>query len=189
MKQIEVRIMGQGYLLSCPDNGEAHLLDAVSRVDMGMCRIRDAGKVKALDRIAVLAAINLAFELSEARSRHQLELTQAQARHQLELDQVKLELAQARHNLAALTTTLNTLNSQPASPPPLTADHLTEETEAQLAVLMQRVGNALCAPSVQAEGDAESSTGQTTDTPETAPLPADTQQAAQEPAVFETATV
>jgi len=66
MKQIEVQIMGQGYLLSCPDGGEALLLQAVSRVDTAMCKIRDAGKVRARDRIAVLASLNLAFELSES---------------------------------------------------------------------------------------------------------------------------
>lgn len=64
-KQIEVQIMGQSYLLSCPPGGEASLLDAVERVDTAMCRIRDAGKVKARDRIAVLASLNLAFELSQ----------------------------------------------------------------------------------------------------------------------------
>lgn len=64
-KQIEVQIMGQSYLLSCPPGGEAALLDAVERVDTAMCRIRDAGKVKARDRIAVLASLNLAFELSQ----------------------------------------------------------------------------------------------------------------------------
>lgn len=71
MKQIEVQIMGQGYLLSCPDGGEAMLLQAVSRVDAAMCKIRDAGKVKARDRIAVLASLNLAFELSEAVAKAQ----------------------------------------------------------------------------------------------------------------------
>ena len=64
-KQIEVQIMGQSYLLSCPPGGESALLDAVERVDTAMCRIRDAGKVKARDRIAVLASLNLAFELSQ----------------------------------------------------------------------------------------------------------------------------
>ena len=64
-KQMEVQIMGQSYLLSCPPGGEASLLDAVERVDTAMCRIRDAGKVKARDRIAVLASLNLAFELSQ----------------------------------------------------------------------------------------------------------------------------
>jgi cell division protein ZapA len=64
-KQIEVQIMGQSYLLACPAGGEQSLLDAVERVDTAMCRIRDAGKVKARDRIAVLASLNLAFELSQ----------------------------------------------------------------------------------------------------------------------------
>lgn len=64
-KQIEVQIMGQSYLLACPVGGESSLLDAVERVDTAMCRIRDAGKVKARDRIAVLASLNLAFELSQ----------------------------------------------------------------------------------------------------------------------------
>jgi cell division protein ZapA len=65
MKQLEVQIMGQSYLLGTPDNGDARLLDAVAKVDAAMCKIRDAGKIKARDRIAVLAALNLAFELSD----------------------------------------------------------------------------------------------------------------------------
>ncbi len=65
MKQLEVQIMGQSYLLGCPENGDARLLDAVSKVDAAMCKIRDAGKIKARDRIAVLAALNLAFEVPE----------------------------------------------------------------------------------------------------------------------------
>jgi cell division protein ZapA len=65
MKQLDVQIMGQSYLLGCPEGGEARLLDAVEKVDAAMCKIRDVGKIKARDRIAVLAALNLAFELSE----------------------------------------------------------------------------------------------------------------------------
>jgi len=65
MKQLEVQIMGQSYLLGCPEGGEARLLEAVERVDTAMCKIRDAGKVRARDRIAVLAALNLAFDLSD----------------------------------------------------------------------------------------------------------------------------
>ncbi len=68
MKQLDVQIMGQSYLLSCPEGGDIRLLDAVEKVDAAMCKIRDAGKIKARDRIAVLAALNLAFELSELES-------------------------------------------------------------------------------------------------------------------------
>jgi cell division protein ZapA len=66
MKQVEVQIMGQSYLLAAPDGGEQRLLTAVEKVDTAMCKIRDAGKVKARDRIAVLAALNLAFETEAA---------------------------------------------------------------------------------------------------------------------------
>jgi cell division protein ZapA len=65
MKQVEVQIMGQSYLLGCPEGGESNLLSAVERVDTAMCKIRDGGKVKARDRIAVLAALNLAFDLAD----------------------------------------------------------------------------------------------------------------------------
>ena len=65
MKQLEVQIMGQSYLLGCPAGGESRLLEAVERVDTAMCKIRDGGKVRARDRIAVLAALNLAFDLEE----------------------------------------------------------------------------------------------------------------------------
>ena len=65
MKQLEVQIMGQSDLLGCPEGGDARLLEAVERVDTAMCKIRDAGKVRARDRIAVLAALNLAFDLSD----------------------------------------------------------------------------------------------------------------------------
>jgi cell division protein ZapA len=65
MKQVEVTILGQSYLLACPDDGEASLLAAVGSVDREMSAIRDAGKVKARERIAVLAALNLAYQLAQ----------------------------------------------------------------------------------------------------------------------------
>ena len=65
MKQVEVTILGQSYLLGCPDGGEQSLLEAVAAVDREMSAIRDGGKVKARERIAVLAALNLAFALAE----------------------------------------------------------------------------------------------------------------------------
>jgi cell division protein ZapA len=79
MKQLEVQIMGQSYLLRCPENGDARLLEAVSKVDEAMCKIRDAGKIKARDRIAVLAALNLAFELPDRSASSLPAQTEAQA--------------------------------------------------------------------------------------------------------------
>jgi cell division protein ZapA len=68
MKQVEVTIMDQSYLLGCPEGGEAPLLDAVARVDKEMIAIRNAGKIKARERIAVLAALNLAHALGQQQA-------------------------------------------------------------------------------------------------------------------------
>jgi cell division protein ZapA len=65
VKQREVTILGQSYILGCPDGGEALLSAAVASVDREMSAIRDAGKVKARERIAVLAALNLAYQLAD----------------------------------------------------------------------------------------------------------------------------
>jgi cell division protein ZapA len=65
VKQIEFSILGQGYVLGCPEGGEALLAKAVAAVDREMAGIRDSGKVRARERIAVLAALNLAYQLAE----------------------------------------------------------------------------------------------------------------------------
>ena len=57
--------MGQSYILGCPEGGESSLLAAVNQVDSEMSAIRDAGRVKARERIAVLAALNLAYALEQ----------------------------------------------------------------------------------------------------------------------------
>jgi cell division protein ZapA len=67
MKPIEVTIMGQGYVLSA-SSGEREdaLLAAVARVDQEMSAIRDGRRIRARERIAVLAAVNLAYALITA---------------------------------------------------------------------------------------------------------------------------
>ena len=65
MKQIEATILGQSYALACPPDGEQLLREAIAIVDREMSAIRDAGKVKARERMAVLAALNLAYQQAE----------------------------------------------------------------------------------------------------------------------------
>ncbi len=72
MKQMEVQIMGTSYVLGVPEGSEDVLLSAVQTVDSQMCKIRDNGKTRARERVAVLAALNIAKDLAEAR--RQLEL-------------------------------------------------------------------------------------------------------------------
>ncbi len=66
MKQIEAQIMGQTYTLSCPEEAYDKMQQAIEQVDVAMCKIRDAGKVRARDRIAVLAALNIAFDILQS---------------------------------------------------------------------------------------------------------------------------
>jgi cell division protein ZapA len=78
MKQVEVSILGQVYMLGCPEGGEALLDAAVASVDKEMTTIREAGKVKARERIAVLAALNVAYQLAERATpahRHRMSIS------------------------------------------------------------------------------------------------------------------
>ncbi len=68
MKQVEVSIAGQPYTLACPDGGEQLLAAAVASVDREMNTIRESGKVKARERVAVLAALNVAYQLAERKA-------------------------------------------------------------------------------------------------------------------------
>ena len=76
---LDVNIMGQIYTLACPADEQAALLAAVREVDTEMCAIRDMGKVRARERIAVLAALNLAHSLIESRNANKAADASAQA--------------------------------------------------------------------------------------------------------------
>jgi cell division protein ZapA len=68
MIQLDVSIMGQSYKLACKEGEESALHDAVKYLDGKMCAIRDAGKLKGNDRIAVMAALGIAAELLGTKS-------------------------------------------------------------------------------------------------------------------------
>lgn len=68
MIQLNVTIMGQPYKLACKEGEEQALHDAVAYLDQRMSAIRDAGRIKGNDRIAVMAALGMAAELLATRS-------------------------------------------------------------------------------------------------------------------------
>ena len=68
MIQVDVTIMGQSYRLACKEGEERPLREAVAYLDDKMCAIRDAGKVRGNDRIAVMASIAIAAELLSMKS-------------------------------------------------------------------------------------------------------------------------
>jgi cell division protein ZapA len=62
-KAMDVKIMGRDFRVSVADAERDQLLRAVAYLDQKMCSIRDAGKVVGTERIAVMAALNIAHEL------------------------------------------------------------------------------------------------------------------------------
>ena len=68
---VSVRILEKEYQVACPANERTALLDSAEALNDRMREIRDSGKVVGLDRIAVMAALNMANELLQARERGQ----------------------------------------------------------------------------------------------------------------------
>lgn len=68
MIHLDVTIMGQPYRLTCRDGEERTLREAVSYLDGKMCALRDSGKVRGTDRIAVMAALGVAAEFLSVKS-------------------------------------------------------------------------------------------------------------------------
>jgi len=62
-KAINISILGKEYLISCSEDERSELISAADYLDDKMREIRDAGKVIGTDRIAVMAALNIAHEL------------------------------------------------------------------------------------------------------------------------------
>jgi cell division protein ZapA len=68
VKPVDVSIMGREFTVSCTDEEREGLLNAVNYLDKKMHDIRDSGKVVGLDRIAIMAALNLSHELLNTKS-------------------------------------------------------------------------------------------------------------------------
>ncbi|MDP7296118.1 MAG: cell division protein ZapA [Gammaproteobacteria bacterium] len=60
---VNVKILEKEYQISCPADERKALLDSAEMLNAKMREIRDSGKVVGLDRIAVMAALNLANDL------------------------------------------------------------------------------------------------------------------------------
>ena len=67
--RVSVRIMDKEYVVACAYEERSALLDAAEFLNTRMREIRDTGKVVGLDRIAVMAALNLAHEFLKGRDR------------------------------------------------------------------------------------------------------------------------
>lgn len=95
-KTIEVSILGRNYKVACEDGERDALMQAVEYLDAKMGEIRKGGKVSGTDRIAVMAALNIAHELLSTRLGGSFDIGQAKRR--IESIEAKLDEAIARQD-------------------------------------------------------------------------------------------
>ena len=69
--RLSVRILEKEYFVACPYEERSDLLDSAEYLNSKMREIRDSLKMVGLDRIAVMAALNLANELLRVRNQGQ----------------------------------------------------------------------------------------------------------------------
>jgi len=79
-KTVEVQLLGRTYRVACEENEREALMQAVAYLDGKMSEIRRAGKVMGAERIAVMAALNVAHELLSVRLGAGFDIGQAKRR-------------------------------------------------------------------------------------------------------------
>ena len=95
-KTIEVSILGRSYKIACEDGERDALLQAVAYLDGKMGEIKKAGKVSGADRIAVMAALNIAHDFLTTRLGNGFDIGQAKRR--ISLIEAKLDEALAKQD-------------------------------------------------------------------------------------------
>lgn len=77
---MDVDIMGREFRIVCPTEEREELLQAVAYLNKRMREIRDSGKVAGLERIAIMAALNITHELLTARTREGFDMEEFRRR-------------------------------------------------------------------------------------------------------------
>ena len=88
-KTIEISILGRNYKIACKEGEREALLEAVAYLDGKMAEIKSAGKVNGTDRIAVMAALNIAHEFLSVKLGNGFDIGQAKRR--ISLIEAKLD--------------------------------------------------------------------------------------------------
>jgi len=95
VSRVSVRILEKDYHVACPAEERAALLDSAEYLNRKMREIRDSGKVVGLDRIAVMAALNIAHDLLESQGRDDGTATDLAARLKAMRERVESALTRA----------------------------------------------------------------------------------------------
>jgi cell division protein ZapA len=94
---VTIRILEKEYHVACPAEEKADLLAAAELLNAKMREIRDSGKVVGLDRIAVMAALNIVNELLQAKGRDEGADTDLAARLKAMRERVESALVRGQH--------------------------------------------------------------------------------------------
>jgi len=94
--QVSVRILDKEYQVACPASERTDLLDCAEMLNAKMREIRDSGRIVGLDRIAVMAALNMANDLLHAQARDRLLEGDISSRLRIISDRVESALGQSQ---------------------------------------------------------------------------------------------
>ncbi|MGQ0383107.1 MAG: cell division protein ZapA [Gammaproteobacteria bacterium] len=97
LSRVSVRILEKEYHVACPLEERAALLDSAEYLNRKMREIRDSGKVVGLDRIAVMAALNIVNELLQAKGRDEGADSDLAARLKTMRERVESALVRGQH--------------------------------------------------------------------------------------------
>jgi cell division protein ZapA len=95
-KTIEISLLGRNYKIACEEHERAALMEAVAYLDGKMSEIKKAGKVSGTDRVAVMAALNIAHELLSLKVGNGFDIGQAKRR--ISTIEAKLDAAIAQQD-------------------------------------------------------------------------------------------
>jgi len=95
-KTIEISLLGRNYKIACEEHERAALMDAVAYLEGKMSEIKKAGKVSGTDRVAVMAALNIAHELLSLKVGNGFDIGQAKRR--ISTIEAKLDAAIAQQD-------------------------------------------------------------------------------------------
>ncbi|MCH7821476.1 MAG: cell division protein ZapA [Proteobacteria bacterium] len=94
--QVSVRILDKDYQVACPSSERTDLLDSAEVLNAKMREIRDTGRIVGLDRIAVMAALNMANDLLHAQTRDRFLEGDVSSRLKLISDRVESALGESQ---------------------------------------------------------------------------------------------
>lgn len=106
---LDASLLGRDYKFACRESERADLVEAVAFLDRRMREIREAGKVAGAERIAVMAALNIAHEMQRAKrdAAASLAATPPAAATNVDAAQISFDEARARRRIASMQATLD----------------------------------------------------------------------------------